>query len=601
METLRLFYKDEEIVYAPTRSAKSITQIGENVTVITAQEIEKLKAHTLSDILYRIPGLQLYRSGGPGSPADLTIQGSQTHHVLLMIDGMKVNSLVENFAFSGLFPIQNIERIEIIKGPASSSWGSALGGIVNVITKSFPSTGTQETSLRISHGGKTGLDGRVTDLTMVSSEKGESFSYYFLGKNLQSGDLSQNTQSSLDNVFGKMRWDSQDTRNMALHIGYNEGKRGVGAIPGIYTRTSDWKQTFMNLMGNLFFTEKAGLYFSYKASRLWFNLDTYLASGSQMSVEETDSTHSGSLHLTYEAHIHKIIVGSDFDSSELEVNFLTIKKEKIEKKAVFFNDTLSGKNFSLTPGIRYDWTSLDGDFWSPSLGLTINLGQKSLLRIFGARGFHQQSLTCIYGYDSPLFQIIPNPKIEREKVRSIQIGIESTSLTYFWLKATFFRHFIWDARKMVNPDPNYPQVSQYINEDEQRRQGFEMEMQTISFSNLSMRLGYAYIEGKDLLTDSKINDMPTNTFDIGVEYDDPELMTILLQGHYMWWRYRGADRGEYDDVIWDLILSKEIRRYDKGYIEAFLTGHNIFNGAQYKIERYNKVKRWVEAGMKVSF
>ena len=126
MEILRLFYKDEDLVYTPTRSAKSIIKVAENVTVITAEKIEKLKAHTLSDVLNGITGIQIYKTGGPGSAADITIQGSQTHHVLLMIDGMRVNTLLNNFAFTGMIPAQNIERIEIIKGPASSSWGSAL-------------------------------------------------------------------------------------------------------------------------------------------------------------------------------------------------------------------------------------------------------------------------------------------------------------------------------------------------------------------------------------------------------------------------------------------------------------------------------------------
>ena len=100
---------------------------------------------------------------------------------------------------------------------------------------------------------------------------------------------------------------------------------------------------------------------------------------------------------------------------------------------------------------------------------------------------------------------------------------------------------------------------------------------------------------------SEISDMPVHTLDFCIEYDDPELFTISLKGHYIWWRYNESDRGKYDDVIWDAILSKKILTNNKIFTEIFLSAHNIFNGSQYKREKYNKMKSWLEAGMKFRF
>ncbi|MGA1824296.1 MAG: TonB-dependent receptor plug domain-containing protein [bacterium] len=620
METLRLFYKDEELVYTPSRSAKSIIQVAENVTVITAEKIEKLKAHTLGDVLNTITGIQIYKTGGHGSADDMAIQGSQTHHVLLMIDGMRVNTLLNNYAFTGIMPVQNIERIEIIKGPASSSWGSALGGIVNVITKSFPSVEAPETSLSVSYGGKQKLDERVNDLQMELSGRKHSFGYYFLAGNLHSGDLSQNTQSSSDNLFGKMRLDFAEKARFALSLGYSEGKRGLGEVPGILLTYNDWKNSFLNVTGDISLAKKASLTFSYNALSEYITIDTELLSGPRMLIIEEDMTHSGSLHFHYDGYIHKVICGLDFASSRLEVNFLPNKEEEFEKKSVFANYTLGLERFSLTPGIRYDHTTLADDFWSPSLGLTFNFSHKTLLRLFGAKGFHLQSLDCIYGFSSPFINITPNLDLEKEKVYSMQIGIESTVFKYLWLKATLFRHNIWDARKKTQ-DPDNPAFDLYINEDEQRREGIELEMQTVSLFNTTLSAGYIFVRSWDLDNDrerknnnpielfdfsdsdnkNKTDDIPVHTLDVSVTYDDPRLLTLSLRGHYIWWRYSEPDRGEYDDIIWHVLLSKKIINNGKRFTEVFLSGHNIFDGTQYKREKYNKIERWVEAGIKFRF
>ena len=132
-----LFVSDKELeVISPTRKPKSISQVAENVTVIMAKDIELMNAHTLADVLYHIPGLQVEFSGGPGATNFTYIQGADPKHVRILIDGVTMNNLDANYANVGFIPVQNIYSIEIIKGPASSTWGSSLGGVINIITKS---------------------------------------------------------------------------------------------------------------------------------------------------------------------------------------------------------------------------------------------------------------------------------------------------------------------------------------------------------------------------------------------------------------------------------------------------------------------------------
>ncbi len=80
--------------------------------------------------------MQIDIRGGLGNLTSPSIQGSFYNHVVVFIDGISITAPSENSTSTGEFPVQFIERIEIIKGPASSTWGSSLGGVINVITKS---------------------------------------------------------------------------------------------------------------------------------------------------------------------------------------------------------------------------------------------------------------------------------------------------------------------------------------------------------------------------------------------------------------------------------------------------------------------------------
>jgi vitamin B12 transporter len=135
MEMLLLFYKPESLVVSATRSEKPISQAAENISVITSRDIERIHAHTLLDVLVHVTGVQVDLKGGPGVPGNVAIQGSESRHVLVLIDDVPINNLSDNFPDVAAIPVQDIERVEIIKGPASSAWGSSLGGVINVITK----------------------------------------------------------------------------------------------------------------------------------------------------------------------------------------------------------------------------------------------------------------------------------------------------------------------------------------------------------------------------------------------------------------------------------------------------------------------------------
>ena len=127
--------KSSEEAHHP-KAARPASQIAENVTVITTDEIRNLHAHTLDEVMQTVPGFQFFQMRTPGTPAVYSLAGSTSRHVQVLLDGVPQNLLgADETAELGMLPVQRIERIEIIKGAASVSWGSALGGAINVITR----------------------------------------------------------------------------------------------------------------------------------------------------------------------------------------------------------------------------------------------------------------------------------------------------------------------------------------------------------------------------------------------------------------------------------------------------------------------------------
>ena len=139
------------------------------------------------------------------------------------------------------------------------------------------------------------------------------------------------------------------------------------------------------------------------------------------------------------------------------------------KYAFYLNDTITVNRFSLTPGIRRDETDTNGDFNSPSLGMTYKPVDAVLLRAYAARGFSIPPLSATFGGN--LFAV-PNPDLRMERVKSYQAGVETTAVPYVWLKLDVFRHDISDMIvPKTLPGPQFMDV----NDGKARRQGLEVE------------------------------------------------------------------------------------------------------------------------------
>ncbi|MBC5767697.1 TonB-dependent receptor domain-containing protein [Ramlibacter albus] len=125
-----------ETVVTATRVATRADQLVSDVTVIDRAAIEAGTARTLTELLARTPGLQMTGNGGRGKQSGVFIRGAEPRHTLLLVDGVRVGSATAGIPNWETIPLEMIERIEILKGPASALYGSdGVGGVVQVFTR----------------------------------------------------------------------------------------------------------------------------------------------------------------------------------------------------------------------------------------------------------------------------------------------------------------------------------------------------------------------------------------------------------------------------------------------------------------------------------
>ncbi|HET7930743.1 MAG TPA: TonB-dependent vitamin B12 receptor [Rhodanobacteraceae bacterium] len=138
----------DQIIVTATRTAQTQDATLAPVTVITRAEIEQLQPSSLQDLLNTTPGMAISNSGGPGKASTLFLRGTSGNQVLVLVDGVKLGSASAGRTAVQDIPVDQIQRIEIVRGPFSSLYGSeAIGGVIQIFLRHAPGTFTPNASV----------------------------------------------------------------------------------------------------------------------------------------------------------------------------------------------------------------------------------------------------------------------------------------------------------------------------------------------------------------------------------------------------------------------------------------------------------------------
>ncbi|MBU2221761.1 MAG: TonB-dependent receptor, partial [Candidatus Omnitrophica bacterium] len=212
----------ERIVVTASRMEEDYSDIARQVDVVTAKDIERSGSKNVADALTGITSVNISNYGGPGAAKNIRMRGSTSAQVLVLVDGRPVNNPRDGSVELNDIPLENIERIEVMRGPGSSLYGSgAMGGTVNIITKNPPKE-KQKTEISSSFG---------TARTYI-----EKFSHgarinrfgYLLNEGYQRSDgFRDNADYNERDFNGKFEYELNKENNLSLSSGFFRSRAGI--------------------------------------------------------------------------------------------------------------------------------------------------------------------------------------------------------------------------------------------------------------------------------------------------------------------------------------------------------------------------------------
>ncbi len=245
--TAPAFAEIPSIVVTPYYLPIAIGQSGSAVSVISHDQIEQASATSVAGLLRTVPGVAVSESGGPGGLAEVHLRGGNSGHTLVLIDGVRVNdpsTANEEFDFSSI-SLDDVERIEILRGPQSSIYGSdAMGGVINIITRK--PRGAPRASLTV-EGGSYGT--HVERLSGGFAK--DDFSMLLSGEHVATSGFSRVGNRDHDEADGLERWSGSisgsyapaDGPRLDFSVKGTTGKSDYDGSPGWGTDPANARNT----------------------------------------------------------------------------------------------------------------------------------------------------------------------------------------------------------------------------------------------------------------------------------------------------------------------------------------------------------------------
>jgi vitamin B12 transporter len=429
-----------EMVVTATRSVTPKKQLSAASTVYTRKDIERLQVKTLPELLRGTTGVDMTQNGGLGSPTSVFMRGTNSDHVLVLVDGIKVGSATLGSTRFEFVPIDQVERVEIIRGPQSSLYGSeAVGGVIQIFTRKGGDTDKPQFNLDAGGGS---YDTYRTSGNVSGRWKN---SWYSLGAS-SIGTEGINARQPIPGPFGFSQPDRDDYQNTAMNARAGHRFDNNAELEAFFIRAQGTNEFDANFGGDhaAFITQTVGLTGALDIVDNWRSTlrlgqsldksDTFNADITNTLANRFDSTRWNASWLN-EFNIsdaHKFILGADYRLDEVDGNTAYLKKSRYDV-GVFaeYNGQFFDNHF-INASVRYDNNEASGDYVTGSVGWRANWDYGiSTFANFG-NGFKSPTFNQLY---YPGFGTEPpygNPDLQPEQTTSFEVGLAGNHNWWQW-------------------------------------------------------------------------------------------------------------------------------------------------------------------------
>ncbi|MEZ4946388.1 MAG: TonB-dependent receptor [Cyclobacteriaceae bacterium] len=588
-DTIRL----DEVVIHSNRIQTGFDEKSANVIVILPKDISNAPAVSITDVLRYHAGMDIRQRGANGVQTDPGIRGSTFDQVLILVNGIKMSDPQSGHHAMNLpIDINNVERIEIIKGPAARIYGqNAFAGAINFITKT-PDKNALTLQL-------TGGDFELWGGKIGGAYKGEKVSHYASVSRDQSGGYKYNTDYSINNYFYQSKIEV-GKGSFSFMGGLTDRKFGANGFYSSENFRDQYEEVQTSLIALSYDPQSDGVW-SVKPRVYWRrNKDDYIFIRSNPAYYEnihTGQTIGAEVNATHEGKLGSTGLGVDVNRIDLESNNLGKRERTVatlfaEHRFTFFNERLDA-----TPGVQLNYYSDFGLNAFPGIDLGYTLNQS--LKLFGNWGYTYRvpSFTDLY-YSDPAN--VGNADLEPEKAVAYELGLKLIGIRGIVSHVSYFtrqgKNTI-DWTRNADTDPWQAGNISQVNMD-----GVEMNISFLpsAFSGpkglfQKLDVNYTYIgkvsvsSGDALFSRYALENLK-HQFSAGISLNYSKW---LQQSIY----FRYADRVTMDDyTVVDSRISAK-----KDQIGLFMDVTNIFDTIYKETNLVTLPGRWFKMGLSYQF
>lgn len=549
---------EEQMVVTASAVAQSLKDAPASISVITHEDLEKKPVQNLKEVLREVSGLQLTNESD--NRQGISIRGLGSGYTLILVDGKRVNSRNALFRHNDFdlswIPVESIERIEVVRGPMSSLYGSdALGGVVNIITRKTGKTwhGTLSADTTVQEHRDRGDSGNgnvfasgplIDDLLGVRV-------YGALAKRMKD-EASSSGDSRIEGYTSRnanVEFTLTPDKDQEITFGYGLDRQD---------RDSD------SLAKNRMVRESYSLGHNSRWGLLNTELRFYganIQNKNSDTITSKNNTLDGKVMLPLSSYNQYLTFGGEYRNDKLNdgVNMINSGSTQANQYALFMEDEWRiVESLALTGGARMDHHENYGIHWSPRAYLVWNPTDSVTLKGGWASAFKAPSLLQL----SPDWQtrscrgscsIVGSKDLKPETSKNVELGIyyagQEGLLEEVTASATVFQNDIDDmitytrttSRTLAPTYPNFVgfdasgnPVFKYYNVNKARIRGLETELALPLSDTLKLKLNYTYNDARDMSSggNKPLSELPFHNSNTTLDWKPLDEWSFYLSANY---------------------------------------------------------------------
>ncbi|MBW1783179.1 MAG: TonB-dependent receptor [Deltaproteobacteria bacterium] len=614
------------------------------VREVTAEDIQNKDARNLAEALELLPGVEV-RTGSEGTPR-VDLRGFRSRHVLLLLDGIPLNSTFDGQFDPSIIPTENIAKIKVSYGTSSVLYGQGgLAGVINIITKKgkegFQGMASGEVGEGLERIGRFNLSGAKKNANFflsgsMAARRGFRLSDDFDPTPLEDGDLRSNSDARRNNLFGNIGYSITEGWDIGLVASYTKGNYGVPPstkestktdpdpfannpkyervndlegfsaqlstsydLPGpadirgwLYFNNLDEERTRYDNSNYNSLNEK-GSYFEDNKSKVWggalqgsYDLKSYGFFTIGLDAQRQDYRTTGK--------VRDVKVGKEYEFRYFDDKWnLDVYDASIEYEVSLF------QNFGVVLGYSHHWLNKqegsndnDGSYLA---GVHYDVLKDTRLKGSFARKIRFPTIRQLYERE------YGNPDLKTEKSYNYELGIEQGLPLNSRVALT---GFLSDVKNYIEkPFKDSP----YENNDKYRFRGFELTAETRFMRHLMLRANYTFLDTKDKSPGTEKDELqyrPKNKLTFEGKYSFPFGFSAYMNVIYV------ADQVYYSRTT--PLEKKELNNYAlvnvkfdqtllNGLLDIYVGADNLFDKDYEESYGFPMAGRTVYGGVEVHF